>query len=331
MITRTSNLQASITFVNQLFQQRQALEENRQQIATGQKVRDPGDNPGRAGTIAQFQATLNRLSHHKERISFALGVMEQQDGALNSAQDLLTRAKELAVQAANESNSAESRKAMATELYEIRDGLVTLANTRYQGRYIYGGADDDDPPFDALTYANPAAPAVGNARYVFDNEQGTALTRSVQVSDDDKVRITSSGSMFAESISNVERLARTLDGYRTDPEDYSTLPVGTGAAYTFPTDFKAQTGAILSAINNLDLNKRTLETERSDLGGRLNRLDQAKQIIETVQFNTRDAQSTLQESDIFEASSNLSNLETSLQALMATGARINNLSLLNYL
>lgn len=65
MITRTSNQQATRTFINQLFQQQSQLAKVREEIATGEKVSDPSDDPGRAGTIAQFQSTLNRLESHK--------------------------------------------------------------------------------------------------------------------------------------------------------------------------------------------------------------------------------------------------------------------------
>jgi flagellar hook-associated protein 3 FlgL len=332
MIGRITSQQQLSVFIDQMFQQRNQLEDVRQEIASGLKIAEASDDPGRAGAVAQFQSTLARLNGHKERITYARNFLENQENSLDSAQEILTRAKEIAAQTANETLGSDERALLQEEVFELRDALVSIANTQYQGRYIYGGGDDDDPPFD-LAAGGYTVPVSGSPhdRWVFDAEAGTALTRSVRVSEDDTVRVNSSAQMFAQGISSLERLGRALSGFRTDPEDFTTLPTGAGVAYTFPADYAAQSAAIRGCIDEIQLSKDTLEAERGDLGSRLNRLDQAKDILENVILRTDEARSNLQSADIFEASANLANLETSLQALLASGARINNLSLLDFL
>ncbi|MCB0325303.1 MAG: hypothetical protein KDD69_17090, partial [Bdellovibrionales bacterium] len=67
------------------------------------------------------------------------------------------------------------------------------------------------------------------------------------------------------------------------------------------------------------------------IGARMNRLDQTKQILDTLKISTEKSRASIQESDPFEAASRFAQLQTGLEALLASGSRINSLSLLNFI
>ena len=70
------------------------------------------------------------------------------DSALQSLSDVLARARELAVQMGNDSYSAADRAGAATEIDGLVQQAVTLMNTNVNGRYIFGGNQDQTAPFD---------------------------------------------------------------------------------------------------------------------------------------------------------------------------------------
>lgn len=338
--TRITQLSRLNSFISQMAQTRSDVDTAQKQVSSGIKVANASDNPGQAGVIAQFQSTTKRIEHQQTRIENATSLLDVQESVLSEGDSLLVRAKELATQAANGSVSPAVRAQMSAEIFGIRDALVGLGNTQYQGKYIYGGLDDDDPPFDKATpapgYTVPGATNPNDAaaqRYIFDAESGTSSSRDVSIGDGQSVQVITPGSqVWTNAIAAVERLGRAVSGYRTTPEDLSGLPTGGGVAFNLPAETDAQTSDILESIDLLDT-ARTVDIgeEHSSVGNRMNRLSQAKDLLDVIKLDTDKARSSIQDVDVFEAASRLTNLQFNLQALLSTGSQINRLSLLDYL
>jgi flagellin-like hook-associated protein FlgL len=85
----------------------------------------------------------------------------------------------------------------------------------------------------------------------------------------------------------------------------------------------------------MDFIQKSLEEdiipEQTSIGARLNRLDTIGQVLDSLKYQSETHRSKIQDADIFESSSRFTQLQTALQALMQTGARVNNLSLLDFL
>jgi flagellar hook-associated protein 3 FlgL len=335
MATRVTTLQSTNILINQIFGRRQDIQDVQEQISSGVKVESPSDDTGKAGTILNLQTTLARVDRHKSRISLVTSQLEGQESTLDTADNLLVRAQELATQAANGSLSYKDRALLADEVFQIRDQMVALANSTYQGRYVFGGNDDGTAPFTAQTYtqspADTTAPAY--SRYVYNTSTAAQDTRSVDVSDDTSVRVNTPGDqVFSAAIGGLERLGRALAGYRTTLDATSGLPNGLGTAYTQPGDYAEQTNDIKTALDALnDARTNDVVVERSNVGARLNRLDEVGNILDNLKTSDEATRAVLQDTDLFEASAKYANLQTGLQALLASGSQINSLSLLNYL
>lgn len=334
MTYRIATQRMTETFINQIFIQQRAAEAAREQVATGRKVNLPADDPARAGSISNLQAAIQRMERHQERIAFATNFLEIQETTLESAENVLIRAQELAAQGANETYSEQERSQMGDEVLQLRDQLVSLANTQYQGAYIYSGAADDEPAFDLAVpgYLDPATGGLSE-RYVFSTADGATETREVKINDTDSVQINTSGKdVFENAIAGLERLARALKGYSTTLDAGTGLPDGGGVAYTFPDDFEEQTADIRAAMDAIEAARvDELDVELSSVGSRMNRLVQASETLDSVKINAESARATMQDADLVKAISDITNLETGLQALMSSGVRISSLSLLDYL
>jgi len=335
MAGRVSDAFRTTQIIQRIFQQRQLIANVENELSTGLRVIRPSDDAARAGAIQGFQSTLLRLQRHEERIAFATNLLSQQEGVLTEAGDLMLRAKELAQSAANGTLSPDQRQLIAQEVWGLRDSMVSLANTQIQGRYIYGGALDDAAPFQQMDYGGvPADPEPGNVRWTFDDTAaGHDLTRTVRIGDSIDVRINSDGGdVWQRSIGVLERLGRALDGYSTDPSNPLTPPDGTGAAYNFPGDETTQQNDILALIDAIDTaSTQDLLAERTDVGGRLARVEQAQALLDSVQVETEKSRSKLQDADVFDAASRFSLLQNGLEASLAVGARVNSLTLLNFI
>ncbi len=119
-----------------------------QQIATGSKIVSAKDDPVAAGTAVGLDrslAALDRMKLNAGNVQNRLGV---QENTLAQVNDLMARVNDLTIQASNPALSAADKKTLITEVNQIRDGLLSLANADDgTGRYVFGGTNDGDPPF----------------------------------------------------------------------------------------------------------------------------------------------------------------------------------------
>ena len=89
-------------------------------------------------------------------------------------------------------------------------------------------------------------------------------------------------------------------------------------------------------ISDVDLGKLDTELEsvlgfESMVGARSNRMQQTKSLFEDSQLNVKGLKSTLEDADMAEVVTKLSEMESVLQAALNTGARVLTPSLLDYL
>src|SRR5581483_6929357 len=124
-------------------------------VTTGRRINHLADDP--LGTARAFEAAV---SQYKRNIDNANPVLAESDAVLGDAVSGLTRAKELALSVANDTNSQTERQAAAEEIHAILQQLLAEANTQVDNRFIFGG------------FLNGAAPFVQGASgidYVGDN------------------------------------------------------------------------------------------------------------------------------------------------------------------
>ena len=328
-MTRISENQFTNLLVNYTVNNKSRVNKYSEQVATGIKAALPSDSVD-AGVISRYKQTLDRIDGYTTTIARVRSLVQFQDDALSQMNELIVRAKEIAQQGANESLTPSARAFLAEEVFQLRDQVAGLGNSSYQGRYVYGGADDDDPPFDASLYDEPAT-GPASVKYEFDAEIGTSQERAVKITDDVSVSINTPGSqVFGTTIEALERLGRSLVGYATTPA--SGTPDGGGTAYTFPTDYVTQTNDIKATIDLLTKARdEEVIPERTMLGGKMRRLETAEALLSLTKTSAQEVLSRIQNADETESVANLTQAQTALQASYSVTAKALRLTIMDFL
>ncbi|EHJ94163.1 flagellar hook-associated protein FlgL [Vreelandella boliviensis] len=119
-----------------------------QQIASGRRVVNPSDDPqaaSRAVGVDQAKAVTEQFSD--SRVS-ARNSLSQTESIINSVSDAITSAKGLLIQASSDTLTDENRESIASELKGVYETMLGQANsTDGNGRYLFGGYNDSNPPF----------------------------------------------------------------------------------------------------------------------------------------------------------------------------------------
>jgi len=117
------------------------------QIASGQRILTPSDDPIAASRALELRESLSRLEQFDRNSNIATNRLQNEEVTLRGVNDVLQRVRELALQANNATQSNETRSLIAIELRERLDQLVQLANQKDgNGRFLFAGNLDDTTP-----------------------------------------------------------------------------------------------------------------------------------------------------------------------------------------
>lgn len=114
-----------------------------------QKISKPSDDPTGTSDSMKVRAEQARVGQYERNIENGKGWMAVIESSMTLTTGLVNRAKDLAIQGANGSQSEQSREAIALELEGIRADLLAQANTTYLGRTVFAGNSDAGVAFHA--------------------------------------------------------------------------------------------------------------------------------------------------------------------------------------
>lgn len=128
----------------------------RLQGVTGLKMNSPSDDPSAIRPVLETRTQLVQNSRYIETMGQSTDLMEATDGFLNQTENLLVRAKEIAINAVNGSYSNEDLQTLGDEVSELRNELLQTANAQVNGKYIFAGYNDQNAPFSENPAYDPA-------------------------------------------------------------------------------------------------------------------------------------------------------------------------------
>jgi flagellar hook-associated protein 3 FlgL len=118
-----------------------------EQISTGQIIQRPSGDALIANTSINYQSVLERMTQFKRNISTGKSFLGLADASLDEVGNILRRAREIGVNMANDTNTAQIRASVAEEVNQLLQQLMQLANRRFRGRYVFAGHNTDTAPF----------------------------------------------------------------------------------------------------------------------------------------------------------------------------------------
>ncbi|WP_444984295.1 flagellar hook-associated protein FlgL [Halomonas mongoliensis] len=268
-----------------------------QQIASGRRVVNPSDDPlaaSRAVSVGQSISSVEQFSTARVSVRNSLS---QGESVLNSVSDSLIRAKTLLVQASSDTLSPADRQSVAAELRGLREGLLGQANTTDgNGRYLFGGFQDNAPPFerdgDAITYEGDS-----NVRV-----QRVDGFREMPVSDP-------GDAIFGDIFDTLQTAIGVLEaeGQQVDHE------------------------SLRQAMRDVDASFDNVLTVRASMGARLNELDAIDTVAGNRMLSYQQTLSQLVDLDYAEAITEYSLRQVGLQAAQRAYVDVQGLSLFDYL
>ncbi|MCS6924392.1 MAG: flagellar hook-associated protein FlgL [Candidatus Binatia bacterium] len=123
------------------------LAEVQEQVTSGKRINRLSDDPTGAVRVLDLHSFVASLEQYEKNISSALPFLQQSEQVLADVEEVVGRAKELALAMANDSHSGQERALAAVEVRQLFSQLLSLANTRVENRYLFGGFRNGTAPF----------------------------------------------------------------------------------------------------------------------------------------------------------------------------------------
>jgi len=149
---RISTHQAQQVAIDAMLDQQKKLSTVQHQVATGQRIARPSDDPVAAARMLNLHDTLATAEQHQENIAAARTRLVMEESVLENVTSVIQRVRELTVQANNDSLTPQDRGFVAEEIRQLNAELFNLANsTDSTGDFMFSGAKSKFRPFNHST------------------------------------------------------------------------------------------------------------------------------------------------------------------------------------
>lgn len=273
------------------------------QLSTGKRILQPSDDAIDTVKILHLNNELTAIGQFENNISSVTGWLQQQDALYSGMNDLLLRARDLLLQAANGTQSDADLKSFATELGSLNESLLSLAN--YQtadGQYLFSGT---------TTNQQPVVQSAGDYAYNGNNQY-----RQVAISGSAQVQITQPGNELFFDHSATPPLDSIFDALTTAVSELNN-PVN------LPT-------VLADTIVWIDATMERIGSAQTRSGSDLNLLDRVSESHADIRLFAEQLKSGIENIDMVEATTRLNQQQLILSASQQVYASIKQLSLFNY-
>jgi flagellar hook-associated protein 3 FlgL len=271
------------------------------ELSSGLRVATLSDDPVAVAQSMLLGSSIAADDTFVQTASSESSLLQVADSTLGEVVTQITSAVSTAVSGNDGTLNASDLSAIATQLGGIRDQILSLANTSYQGQYLFSGSQGSVKPFTLDTSTDPATVTYN----------GDDKVQSIQTPSGQQLQINLPGSnVFGTGATGV------LGALNQLISDYS------GGATS--SDLTADTGALSAAMAQLS-------SQRSTLDSSLSRLQSASTYVQTEETELTVAQSNLVSADPATVASQLSSAETQHQALLSVISSLGSNDLFSYL
>ncbi len=282
------------------------IAKNQHRLATGRRLITASDDPAGHAAATRLGARLAATEQYQRQGAVATDALMEADSAVASLSNVLSRLQELAVGGANATLGAGDRAAMATEVNQLLEEIVSLTNTSDGSRYIFGGRETTTAPLSVTRNGS------GDITAATWNPRGVDGSIDLDVAD---------GLSVASNIGGTSVL-----GADTAATFLPALVIRLRDALTA----NDQT-AVNGVIDDLQTAQARLTTARSTVGSQLEAVEHALADLDTTRLATQAALSAVTDADVARVTVELSQQEAVYQAALHAAASAIQPSLLEFL
>jgi len=284
--------------VNSLDQSQANEQQLSSELSSGVSIASLSQNPVGAGENVLLLNQIQQDDSFTQSSNLVTGQLQVADSALGSVVSELTQAISLATSANNGTLSSSDVKSVGNQIAGILNEVQSLANSSYQGQYIFAGGRTSAAPFSTSTGSSPAVTSY----------KGDEGVNYLEMPNGQKIQLNVPGSqIFLGSGAN-----SVFGALNALVADYASGTVNSGQAVS-------DTESLSTALNYVSQQRVTIDNSMTQLSA-------ASGAVASQQTQLTAAQTSLMQADIPTVSTQLSLAETQQTALEDVIAQLDSVS-----
>jgi len=118
-----------------------------EQTSTGSRINRPSDDPSSSYRVATLNSQESSLENYINNLSEVTGTLELSSTVIQDIQSALTETKVRLTQVIGGIYHEETRERVAEGINDILEQVVSLANSKHIGQYLFGGNNTASAPY----------------------------------------------------------------------------------------------------------------------------------------------------------------------------------------
>jgi flagellar hook-associated protein 3 len=373
----------------------EAMARLQEQASTGSRINRVSDDPSTAHRVLGLNSRQRSFENYIDNLLEVVGKLEVSSTVIGEITSALTETKTRISQISSGIYNQDARERTAEGINDILEQIISLANTKHMGQYLFGGDNTNSVPYvvertngriTSVTYQGGSenrnvevAPGVESSAFhvgniIFaSNDRGDPIfigdtgakagTGTANVRGNTWLTVTGSTGNYTLSIDDG---LNTFDTNGTDTNLTVTNPATGEVLYVDTREINGTGVELISVPGTYDVfdtligirdtltNERglseaqladmrnsmldSLEEIRSHIvgksvsvGARIGFLEDIKNSLENIKFDTEDETTRLQEADIAQIAIDLSRREILYQMSLSVAGKLMSVSLLDFL
>lgn len=284
-------------------------------ISTGKNYLKPSEDPTGVVVSLNYKQGIAKIDKYQKALEEGLAFLRAQESVLGNVQELISRAKVLAIQAANATHNPETRTAIANEIEGLLETLIALSNSQIGEKYIFAGSKTTgysagQKPFQYYKETLPDGQIIEKVIY-----QGSLENYTISFDKDLKMELGKNGQIIFMDSGLFETLISLKNALRSNLE----------------IDYHEEDYNIQIFIDKLDQIYNHFGFRRGEVGAKINHLETKKNLYEDFRNTLESLLGEREGADLTELATYLQRLTTTYEAALRATVMITDLSLAKFI
>lgn len=298
-MSRITNNMIINNFLANFTRSQKSLNKYMEQLTTREKFSRISDEPIYAVKAMKLETILQFNEKYIENAEEGINWLNVTDKALDDVVKTLRKLRDSAVKAANGTMTPDDRLKIKQEVDQLKEHLIDVANSRYGNAYIFNGAKTRIQPYKNVDSTDPSA-YVGEGG--LSNEK---LLRELGAGITIEVNVTGAEIGFGQIFADLQGFSNALENNDTD--------------------------TLETMMGTIDKHIESVLGARAQVGSRQTRLELTVDRFTSQEIAYADILNKTKGTDIAETIMKLKNEENVYRIALATGARIIQPTLMDFL
>ncbi len=290
-----------------IFSKQKNIKDLQNAISQGKALLEPYQNPLSWSRAMDTKNMLQKSEQWKKNIEFGINWNNHTEGYLNSLNDLLTKAREIAIKAIK-INSPEATASYVKELDGIIREAINIANSKYQDRYIFSAYSDPFSPLFSYSETNGEVTSIIPPPTPSDMN----IPLEINLSDTTSARINIDGEALFFDAPSGDSIPKNLLDLKEAIKNGNVNLIG-------------------SAMEDIEKDQERVLEALTTVGANLNRLEARRYTLDAITISYQERLDELEETDMAKMATSYQLKITALQAVYSSAVLTSKLSLLDYL